>query len=130
MRALDDEVRAGKILYIGVTGLGRIPGEHAGPVARLDALHRPAGALQPAAPRHRTRAAQVAIAWTKSRSPAVHPIIGARNPGQLTDNLAAAGLELPAEALARLDAATQIDLGFPATFINETSPWVFGAAEI
>ena len=72
--------------------------------------------------------AQVAIAWTRTRSPAGHPIIGARRPGQLLDNLRAADLELPAEAVARLDTATSIDLGFPATFIRETSPWVFGAA--
>jgi aryl-alcohol dehydrogenase-like predicted oxidoreductase len=74
--------------------------------------------------------AQVAIAWTKARSPAIHPIIGARRLDQLLDNLGAAGLELPAEALSRLDAATEPDLGFPASFIQETSPWVFGAATI
>jgi aryl-alcohol dehydrogenase-like predicted oxidoreductase len=74
--------------------------------------------------------AQVAIAWTRTRSPAVHPIIGARRLDQLLDNLGAAEIELPAEVLARLDAATGIDLGFPATFIRETSPWVFGAAAL
>ena len=73
--------------------------------------------------------AQVAIAWTRARSPVIHPIIGARRHGQLLDNLGAVGLDLPADALARLDAATQIDLGFPATFIRDTSHWVFGAAE-
>ena len=30
----------------------------------------------------------------------------------------------------RLDAATEPDLGFPATFIRDTGPWVFGAAAI
>ncbi len=74
--------------------------------------------------------AQVAIAWTRARSPAIHPAIGARRLDQLLDNLGAAELDLPAEALARLDAATGIDLGFPATFIRETSPWVFGAAAL
>ena len=73
--------------------------------------------------------AQVAIAWTRARSPVIHPIIGARRHGQLLGNLSAVGLDLPADALARLDAATQIDLGFPATFIRDTSHWVFGAAE-
>jgi len=84
MRALDDQVRAGKILYLGIS----------------DA---------PAA---------------------IRPILGARRLDQLLDNLAAADLELPAEALARLNAATEPDLGFPATFIRETSPWVFGAAAL
>ncbi len=73
--------------------------------------------------------AQVAIAWTRARSPVIHPIIGASRHGQLLDNLGAVGLDLPADALTRLDAATQIDLGFPATFIRDTSHWVFGAAD-
>ena len=38
-------------------GVGDRPGQHPGRVARLDAVRRPAGALQPAAPRHRARAA-------------------------------------------------------------------------
>ena len=62
--------------------------------------------------------------------PAIHPIVGARRLDQLLDNLGAAELELPAEALARLDAATEPDLGFPATFIRDTGPWVFGAAAL
>ena len=52
MRALDDAVRAGKVLYVGISdapGLGRVPGQHARAVARLDPVRRPAGALQPAA---------------------------------------------------------------------------------
>jgi aryl-alcohol dehydrogenase-like predicted oxidoreductase len=73
-------------------------------------------------------AAQIAIAWTRARSPVIHPIIGARRLDQLLDNLAAADLDLPAETAARLDTETRIDLGFPATFIRDTSPWVFGAA--
>jgi aryl-alcohol dehydrogenase-like predicted oxidoreductase len=74
--------------------------------------------------------AQVAIAWTRARSPAIHPIIGARRLDQLLDNLGAAGLELPAEAVTQLDATTEPDLGFPAAFIRDTSPWVFGAAAL
>ena len=74
--------------------------------------------------------AQVAIAWTKTRSPAICPIIGARRADQLLDNLGAAALDLPADALTRLDAATRIDLGFPATFIRDNTPWVFGAAAL
>ena len=73
---------------------------------------------------------QVAIAWTRARSPVVHPIIGARRLVQLQDNLGAAQLDLPAEAVARLDAAAGIDLGFPATFIQDNTPWVFGAAAL
>ena len=73
---------------------------------------------------------QVAIAWTQRRSNAVHPIIGARRLDQLLDNLGATQVELPDGAMARLDSAAEPDLGFPATFIRETSAWVFGSAEL
>jgi aryl-alcohol dehydrogenase-like predicted oxidoreductase len=74
--------------------------------------------------------AQVAIAWIQSRSPAIIPIIGARRLGQLLDNLGAASLELPADAITRLDSATSADPGFPSAFIRDNTPWVFGAAAL
>lgn len=197
MRALDDEVRAGKILYVGIsdtpawliarastlaqwhgwtafTGLqapysllrrdierellpmaeamnmtiaawspladgilsGKFTRQAAEPGTRIDPAavsehqRTVAATVAEVADDLGATPAQVAIAWTRARSSAVHPIIGARRLGQLLDNLGAAELRLPAEALARLDAATGIDLGFPATFIRETSPWVFGAAAL
>ncbi|MFC7304041.1 aldo/keto reductase [Streptomyces monticola] len=69
--------------------------------------------------------AQVALAWLHGRSHAVHPILGAATPGQLAENLEALALELPAEARARLDAASDIALGFPADFITTVGPDVF-----
>lgn len=74
-------------------------------------------------------AAQVAIAWTRTRSRAIHPILGARRLEQLLDNLAALEVSLPQEAVARLEAATGFQVGFPTDFIEETSPWVFGATQ-
>ncbi len=73
---------------------------------------------------------QVAIAWTRTRSPAIHPIVGARRLDQLLDNLGALEVSLPLNAIERLESETGIDLGFPSTFITETSPWVFGAAAL
>ena len=73
-------------------------------------------------------ASQVAIAWTRARSNAVHPIIGARRLDQLLDNLAAVECTLPPEALRRLDDASDFVAGFPTDFIDDTSPWVFGEA--
>jgi aryl-alcohol dehydrogenase-like predicted oxidoreductase len=73
---------------------------------------------------------QVAIAWTMSRSPVIHPIIGARTADQLRDNLAALDLTLPPETVTRLEEATGFTLGFPNDFIAQTSPWVFGSALI
>jgi aryl-alcohol dehydrogenase-like predicted oxidoreductase len=62
------------------------------------------------------------------RSPRIHPIIGARRLDQLVDNVGAAEVELPPEVLGRLEEAAPLDPGFPTTFIQSTSPWVFGAA--
>ncbi|MFD7018317.1 aldo/keto reductase [Streptomyces sp. NPDC059928] len=57
--------------------------------------------------------AQVALAWTL-RNPAVTaPIIGARTPAQLEDNLGALEVDLTTSQLARLDAASAIGLGVP-----------------
>jgi aryl-alcohol dehydrogenase-like predicted oxidoreductase len=72
--------------------------------------------------------AQVALAWIMARpAPApIHPIIGARRLEQLADNLAAAELRLPAQAVARLDGASAIDLGFPHDFLENTQEFVYG----
>ena len=71
-------------------------------------------------------ASQVAIAWTMARSRIVHPIVGARRLDQLVDNLAAADVTLPAEAVVRLDEVSGFTVGFPTDFIAETGPWVLG----
>ncbi len=73
---------------------------------------------------------QVAIAWTRARSPSIHPIVGARRLDQLLDNLGALDVVLPPSAIERLESDAGIDLGFPTTFIAETSTWVFGAAAL
>ena len=72
--------------------------------------------------------AQVAIGWTMARSPAVHPIVGARRLDQLVDNLAAVDCQLDPESLRRLDDASVISLGFPHDFIRETAGYVYGTA--
>ena len=195
MRALDDEVRAGRILYIGISdtpawivsqantlahwrgwtafaGLqvpysllqrdierdllpmadafgmtvaawsplaggvlsgkfsrsgGPGPGTRIDPTSLTDHQRQVATVVQALADDLGFTAAQVAIAWTRRHS-RIHPIVGARRLDQLLDNLAAADVELTSEAVAQLDSMTAPDLGFPATFIEETGPWVFGAA--
>lgn len=74
--------------------------------------------------------AQTALAWVMGRSPRIHPILGARSERQLDENLAALSVDLPAEISERLDAVSRPPALFPTSFINETSPWVFGAADI
>ncbi|REE21397.1 aryl-alcohol dehydrogenase-like predicted oxidoreductase [Paraburkholderia sp. BL27I4N3] len=56
-----------------------------------------------------TSPAQLAIAWALSRGDDIVPLVGARRRGQLTDALAATGLKLGADELARIEAAIPPD---------------------
>ena len=60
--------------------------------------------------------AQVALAWLRQRTPPVIPIIGARKLAQVKDNLACVGLKLDPALVARLDAVSRIEMGFPHDF--------------
>ena len=57
--------------------------------------------------------AQVALAWLRAQPTVVAPIIGARTPEQLADNLGSVGWELTAEELFQLDKASAIEEGYP-----------------
>ena len=62
--------------------------------------------------------AQVALAWLlQRRAPTVMPIIGARTFAQFEDNLGALDVQLDAEALQRLEAASAVSMGFPHDFM-------------
>jgi len=71
---------------------------------------------------------QVALAWLRSRQPFVHPVLGARVTTQLTDSLARLDLELPDDAIRRLDEVSAIQLGFPHDHIESTRRLVYGPA--
>lgn len=187
MRALDDAVRAGKVLYTGISdspawvaaradalaewrdwtpfagiqvpynvaarGVERDQLPMAGHLGLSAAVWRPTarGALAGAgggAPSEHERwavravaevaaetgatPAQVAIAWTRARRRWVHPIVAASAPEVLKENLGAAGLELDAGAVARLDAAAEPEPGYLEAFTAEaeTSPGVAGRVEV
>ncbi|MER6950203.1 aldo/keto reductase [Nonomuraea sp. NPDC000554] len=195
MRALDDAVRAGKVLYVGASNLpawlvsranalaewrdwtafagvqvrysllrrdierellpmaeasgmsvaaygalagGVLSGKYVGAAptgARLDPAsltardHEVARAVREVAGDLGVTASQVAIAWTRARSRVVHPIVGARDAGQLADNLGALDVTLPADALVRLDAAAPFEVGYPADVNGGSRPWLFGDGE-
>ncbi len=57
--------------------------------------------------------AQVGLAWTLRNPGVTAPLVGARTPAQLEDNLGALEVELTAAHLARLDEASAVELGFP-----------------
>ncbi len=60
--------------------------------------------------------AQVALAWLRQRQIPVIPIVGARRMEQFKDNLACLELKLSEGQVARLDAASHVELGFPHDF--------------
>lgn len=72
--------------------------------------------------------AQVALAWTRAHSTAVHPLTGPRTVDQLDEALSALDLTLPPDVIARLEKATDFTPGFPNDFITEVEPSVFGDA--
>jgi aryl-alcohol dehydrogenase-like predicted oxidoreductase len=73
--------------------------------------------------------AQVAINWATRRAPNVIPILGARRPGQLDDNLGALAFELPAEQMDALNAIAPLPRHYPHTFWNDhTRGLIYGPA--
>ena len=58
----------------------------------------------------------VALAWLRAQG-GVIPILGARTARQLADNLGCLEVVLPPDALARLDEASHVELGFPHDFL-------------
>ena len=63
-------------------------------------------------------ASQVSLNWLRQRQAVVIPIIGARRAAQIEDNLKSLDWQLTDEQLAKLDAATKIELGFPHDFLS------------
>lgn len=184
MRALDDQVRAGKVLYVGISdtpawlvsrmqtmaelrgwspfvglqikysladrdverelvpmakalGLGitawgplsagALTGKYnrpaeKGEVRRLGEQPSPkhleiAAEVVAQADRLGVLPAQVALAWVMHQG--AIPIVGARSADQLKQSLAAGDVLLDKAALTALDTVSQIDLGFPHTFIQD-----------
>jgi aryl-alcohol dehydrogenase-like predicted oxidoreductase len=61
---------------------------------------------------------EVALAWMRSRKGQIIPILGARKLGQLEETLGCLDVTLAPEALAKLDEASRIALGFPHDFLS------------
>lgn len=98
---LTDRSSADVLDYATAHGIGFIPwapvsaGELARPGGPVDTIARSLGATP----------AQVALAWVLQASPVMLPIPGTGSIDHLADNLGAATLTLPPEAVAELDAA-------------------------
>jgi aryl-alcohol dehydrogenase-like predicted oxidoreductase len=109
------------------------PGRSTGPTrVSADSIsardHAVAQAVQDVANEVGATASQVALAWTTTRSAAVHPIVGVRRLDQLLDNLGALAVSLPPDAVSRLEATTGFDIGFPNDFIRDMQSFVYGEA--
>jgi aryl-alcohol dehydrogenase-like predicted oxidoreductase len=74
----------------------------------------------------------VAIAWLLTKPGVVSPVMGARTPAQLTDNLESLDVELSDEHLRRLEAASAVELGYPYTYLESkrVRDFLDGGAEI
>lgn len=65
--------------------------------------------------------AQVAIAWVRQQPGTLIPLVAARSEEQFRDNLAAADVAFTSEQLARLNAVSRTDLGFPLDVMREST---------
>jgi aryl-alcohol dehydrogenase-like predicted oxidoreductase len=70
--------------------------------------------------------AQVALAWTLLDPAIVSPVLGARTPAQLEDNLGALDVVLNEEHRAKLNAASAVPMGFPHDMLGTTGQMAFG----
>lgn len=61
--------------------------------------------------------AQIALAWLRAQAGVIVPIVGARRAEQLAESLGCVGVQLPLEALARLNEVSKIEMGFPHDFL-------------
>ncbi|MEV0893313.1 aldo/keto reductase [Promicromonospora sp. NPDC050262] len=57
--------------------------------------------------------AQVSLAWVLGRPGVTAPVVGARTPAQLAENLEALDVDLSTAQLEKLDDVSAVDLGFP-----------------
>ena len=61
--------------------------------------------------------AQVALNWVRQQPGVIVPLVGAKTRSQLDENLGCLDFELAPEDVARLDAVSKIELGFPHDFL-------------
>jgi aryl-alcohol dehydrogenase-like predicted oxidoreductase len=65
---------------------------------------------------------QVALSWVRQQPGVIIPVLGARTVAQLEENLQCLQVTLTEEEMSRLDAVSQIDPGYPHTYLQPTDP--------
>ncbi len=73
---------------------------------------------------------QVGLAWTLQNPGVTAPIVGARTPAQLEDNLGALEVDFTAAQLARLDQASTIELGYPHDLLASDRGRAFNSGDL
>ena len=74
---------------------------------------------------------QVALAWTLLHPAVTSPLIGARTPAQLADNLGALEIEFGSDQVQRLNAVSEVDMGFPHSMLNSgVTDQMFGGVRV
>lgn len=72
---------------------------------------------------HHASPGAVSLAWLLAKREVSSIILGARTVAQLADNLTALDVRLSAEEVARLDAVSAPDWGYPYGMIGRSQPW-------
>ncbi len=75
-------------------------------------------AMRPIASAHGVSVAQVALAWLLHQSHVTSVIVGAKNIGQLDDNMAASALKLSAAELESLNAVSALPAEYPGWMVD------------
>ena len=71
---------------------------------------------------HGCSPSQVALSWVRQQPGVIIPVLGARTVAQWEENLQCVQVTLTQEEMSRLDAVSQIDLGYPHTYLQPTDP--------
>ncbi len=113
------------VLPWGVLGGGLLTGKYGRDGAEPrryetapDHYRHPAEAVLDLAGRLGRPPSQVAINWVRQQPGNILPIVGARTPDQLRENLDALAFQLSPDQLAALDEATDFETGFPLSFLH------------
>ncbi len=100
------------------------------PVRDTDALYDVVDVLVAVGEEHGVSAARVSLAWLLTRPAVSSVIVGARNAEQLSDNLAAADLDLTEDQVARIEDVSRQPLPYPHWHQHKTARDRFSAADL
>jgi aryl-alcohol dehydrogenase-like predicted oxidoreductase len=91
------------------------------PPVEKERLWRLLDVMRPIAQAHGVSVAQVALAWLRAQPHVTSIIIGAKNPDQLLDNIAATALALGVEELKAISAASELPSEYPQWMVTRQS---------